>query len=222
MLFRSANAGNTQAACSGSPAQLTGSGGTSYSWSPSTGLSSSTISNPSATVFSNTTYTLTVTNAEGCTGSDTVSVHILAAPTANAGTDAELCLGSSIQLHATGGVTYLWSPTTGLSSSTSANPFCFASANTTYTVTAVNATGCSATDAVSITVNVPGPAPTLTPLSPTICAGSSVTITASGCINYSWFPSTGLSSTTVANPNVTIAAPATYFVLGTEIGRAHV
>lgn len=211
-----ANAGNTQAACSGSPAQLTGSGGTSYSWSPSTGLSSSTISNPSATVFSNTTYTLTVTNAEGCTGSDTVSVHILPAPTANAGTDAELCLGSSIQLHATGGVTYLWSPTTGLSSSTSANPFCFASANTTYTVTAVNATGCSATDAVSITVNVPGPAPTLTPLSPTICAGSSVTITASGCINYSWFPSTGLSSTFGATVVASPTATTNYTCAGTD------
>ena len=209
-----ANGGAAQAACSGSSAQFTASGGTSYSWSPSTGLSNSTISNPIVSATVNTTYTVTVTNALGCTGTDTVSFHINANPVANAGADVAICKNSSIQLNASGGTTYSWSPATGLSSSTVSNPTCFAIVTTTYTVTVTNALGCTNSDAVVVTVYPPATPPTISPSIPTICSGGSVTITASGAVNYSWYPSTGLSATSgavvVANPTVTT----TYIVAG--------
>lgn len=79
-----ANAGVNQTICMGGTIQLTGSatGGTTYtySWSPTTGLSSSTISNPTATPLTTTTYTITAT-ANGCSVSDEVLVSVLTTPT---------------------------------------------------------------------------------------------------------------------------------------------
>ena len=212
-----ANAGASQNVCAGGSVQLNASGGVAYFWSPSNGLSNSAISNPTATVSVNTTFTVSVTDDHSCIASDTVSVQILSAPIANAGTDVFICSNSSTHLNASGGISYFWSPSTGLSSPTVFNPICFVSTTTTYTVTVTNATGCTANDQIVVTVYPPTTPPNISPLQPTICAGSSVTITASGSINYSWYPSTGLNttfgSTVVASPTITT----NYTVAGTDI-----
>ena len=70
----SADAGNDTLVVPDTFFNLNGSGGTSYSWMPATGLSDPEISNPMATISDETVYHLTVTTAEGCT--DTASVHI--------------------------------------------------------------------------------------------------------------------------------------------------
>lgn len=212
-----ADAGVSQNVCADNAVQLNASGGSTYSWSPSAGLNNATINNPTATVSVNTTFTVSVTDDHSCVASDTVSVHILPAPTASAGNDVFICSNSSTHLNASGGISYAWSPSTGLSSSTVFNPLCFVSTNTTYTVTVTNATGCTATDQVTVSIYPPTTPPNISPLQPTICAGSSVTITASGSINYSWYPSTGLNttfgSTVVASPTITT----NYTVAGTDI-----
>lgn len=55
------------------------SGGTNltYSWSPATGLNNANIANPIATPTSNTTYTVTVTNANGCSVTSSISICVL-------------------------------------------------------------------------------------------------------------------------------------------------
>ncbi len=75
-----ANAGSDQ---TGTPATLgaspVASGGTApytYSWSPSTGLSSSTVANPTANPAATTIYTLTVTDFLGATATDSVLVTV--------------------------------------------------------------------------------------------------------------------------------------------------
>ena len=75
------DAGANQVIQSGNSVQLggtpTASGGTppyTYSWNPTTALSSSSVSNPSANPTSNTTYNLTVTDSKGCFATDNVSV----------------------------------------------------------------------------------------------------------------------------------------------------
>ena len=74
--------------CANPSASLMASGGVSYSWSPATGLSATNIANPIATPTINTTYTVTVTSAEGCTATDYVIVTVdKTGPTANAGAD---------------------------------------------------------------------------------------------------------------------------------------
>jgi hypothetical protein len=86
---------------------------------------------------------------------DTVEVTVWPLPTAYAGEDVQIYIGYpplSAQLNATGGVSYSWDPTTGLSDPNIANPVAQPSVTTTYTVTVTDANGCQDTD--DITVNV--------------------------------------------------------------------
>src|SRR5690606_18543161 len=110
-----ANAGNDVAICPGGSTTLGASGGVTYAWSPGTGLSSTTIAAPTANPTQTTTYTVTVTSANGCTDTDEVTVTVNAVPLVSAGPDQDICLGNSAALSASGGVTYAWSPATGLS-----------------------------------------------------------------------------------------------------------
>jgi len=215
-----AAAGANASICSGASYTL-GAGtlpvsGSTYSWSPSTSLSSSTVFNPVATPGSTTTYTVTETNSNNCVASNTIKVTINT-PAAFAGAAQTVCAGSSVQIGTTavGGSTYAWSPSTGLSSSTASNPtLAAASAGSfTYTVTETNSTSCTNSNSVVITVN---PTPTPTAGAPgTVCAGTAYTIgtgTAVGGDTYSWSPSTGLSSSTVSGPVATPSSTTTYTV----------
>lgn len=71
-----ANAGTSVTITQGSSVQLNGTGGGTYSWSPATGLSCTTCQNPNASPSVTTTYILTVTDGNGCTDSDTVTVYV--------------------------------------------------------------------------------------------------------------------------------------------------
>jgi gliding motility-associated-like protein len=202
--------------------------GTTYSWSPTTGLSSATVSNPTANPTGTTTYTLTATNtASGCTASDQVIVTVnKTVPTANAGTDGTISCtqnasGLAIGSASVAGVTYSWSPSTGLSSATVSNPTANPTGTSTYILTVTNtASGCTASDQVVVTVNL---------TTPTASAGTDGTISctqnASGLaigsasvagVTYSWSPSTGLSSATVSNPTANPTGTFTYTLTATN------
>jgi gliding motility-associated-like protein len=215
-----ATAGNAVAFCSGGSATLGAAAvsGLTYSWSPATGLSSASAANPTITLTNTTsaattqTYTLTVTNATGCTGTSTVVVTVNPIPVAVAGAATAICSGGSATLGAAAvtGLTYSWSPATGLSSASAANPTVTLTNTTsapttqTYTLTVTSATGCTSTGTVVVTVN---PLPTVVPGAPVaFCSGGSATLGAAAVtgLTYSWSPATGLSSASAANPTVTL------------------
>lgn len=196
--------------CSGGTAQLSVSGGTSFSWSPGGGLSSTTAQNPSASPATTTTYTVTGSSGT-CSASDIVVVNVTSI-TVNAGTDVTICEGSNTTLSATGGTTYTWTPVTGLSSSTVASPVASPSSTTTYTVTGT--TGfCTSSDQVVVSVTS---LPVLT-VSPDamICSGSSANLSVSGATIYTWNPSATLNNGSVSNPTATPSITTTYTVTGT-------
>jgi hypothetical protein len=183
-----------------------------YAWSPATGLSATNIANPVATPVSTTTYTLTVSNGS-CTASDTVTIAVLPAPTANAGSPVTICSGTSTTLNASGGITYSWSPSTGLSAVNIASPVATPAATTTYTVTVGNGGTCTGTATVTVTVT---PSPVANAGSDvSIACGASTTLNASGGTTYSWSPATGLSNPNVANPVATPPYSITYTVTAT-------
>ncbi|MBI3138999.1 MAG: gliding motility-associated C-terminal domain-containing protein [Sphingobacteriales bacterium] len=118
--------------------------------------------------------------------------------------DVTICQGGSFQLNATGASTYTWSPAAGLSSTTVANPIASPVTTTRYYVTGTQASGCTSTDNVLVTVH---PKPVITRSNDTlICQHSSVRLFANGGATYNWSPATGLDNATVPDP---IATPLT-------------
>ena len=208
------NAGNDTTMCIGDSVQLNATGGVSYSWSPTTGLSNPNIANPIAFPNTTTTYVVTVTDSLSCTGVDSVTVTVVTPPVITITNDTTICEGDCIQLNATGGTTYSWSPTTGLSNPNIANPTACPTVNTTYVVTVSNAANCTNTDSVTITIN---PLPTITASNDTtICDGACAQLNASGGTSYSWSPTTGLSNPNIANPTACPTVTTTYVVTGTD------
>jgi hypothetical protein len=191
--------------CSGDTSMLSGSGGSAYQWSPSVGLGCATCASTSLYPASTTVYSLVVTNANGCSASDNVTVTVAPLPVANAGADVSVCEGTSTTLNASGGTVFSWTPAGGLSCTNCPAPVATPSLTTTYTLNVTDNNGCSNTDNVTVTVNQLPVA--FAGNDAAFCAGASVTLNASGGNSYSWSPSAGLSCTScpapVASPSVT-------------------
>jgi len=197
--------------CAGSSVQLNATGGTTYSWSPSTGLSNANIANPVANPTATTTYVVTVGDQNQCQDTDTLTITVNPLPDANAGADVPLCLGDTVQLNATGGTTYSWSPGTGLSNTNIANPLAFPITPITYTVTVTDANGCQDTDALDISIFSVTAAP-----NQAICYGDSLQLSVSGGVSFVWTPTTGMNNPNIGNPNVAPNETTTYTVTATD------
>lgn len=180
--------------CAGTPGTLTASGASTYSWSPTTGLTPTTGATVSANPASTTTYTVTGTSAAGCVNTGTVIVTVNPLPTISV-SPITICQGIGGTLTASGANTYSWSPSTGLSATTGATVTANPASTTTYTVTGTSATGCVNTATVTVTVT---PSATLTISKTNVsCFGGnngSATVSAVGGATpytYSWTPSGG-------------------------------
>ena len=147
------------------------------------------------------TLTYVATNACGSTSSAT-NVNVLPIPTVNAGPDQTICDGSSVVLNATGNGNVTWL-TPNVSNGLAFIPV----STTTYTATATGLNNCSNQDQVTVTVVA---LPDVNAGDDqTICAGSDVTLTATGATAYQW--TGGIANGTAFAPGTT----ATYAVTGT-------
>jgi len=200
--------------CSGVPVQLNGFGGIQYSWLPAGVLNNSLVQNPVATIFNTTQFDVTGTDANGCTGSGSLTVTVVPAPIADAGPDADYCIGGSTQLNATGGLAFTWSPANALSCTNCQSPIANPVSTETYTVSVIDSNGCIGTDAVIVTVN---PLPSADAGNDvTICLGMTGVLNASGGLVYNWTPPTYLSGTSAQNPTCTPFSNITYTVTVTD------
>jgi len=203
------NAGADQTICLGGTATLLASGGSTYLWS--TGATTASIS---VTPLVTTTYTVQITNAAGCSISDTVVVNIFSDPNMSAGADVSICAGGNVQLQASGATQYFWTPSTGLSANNIANPLAAPQQTTSYVVAGLTASGCVSLDTVVVTVN---PRPTIDAGPNAIaCNGSAVQLNATGGVSYSWAPAAGLSAANIANPMANPTNTTQYIVTGTN------
>ncbi|RYY67592.1 MAG: T9SS type B sorting domain-containing protein [Chitinophagaceae bacterium] len=201
-----ANATVSGAICRGDSAQLTASGGTTYAWSPATGLSATNIANPKASPAATTTYTVTITGAGGCTATRTVTVTVNALPVVTlSAANPVICQGESTQLTATGGGTYAFTPATSLSNAAIANPTATPAATTSYQVQVTSAQGCRQTAQTTVTVNT-RPLVSLGPDS-LICGGGSIVLnaTTAGATGYTW-------SNGATTPTISVNGPGNYSV----------
>lgn len=198
--------------------------GYTYSWEPS-GLVTNPRNNATTTrtppPSTPTTFTLTVRNAEGCEQVATQTITPTNTPP-SAGSNQNICLGSTVSLgsasNPTGsGISYNWTPSTGLSSATSPNPTFTPTAAGIYSFTLVKTEGaCTSPATVTVTVNsfslaaMPSVA---------VCQGACVTIgtTAVPNVQYSWSPATGLSNPNSATTVACVNASTTYTLTGVDL-----
>jgi len=205
---------NDTTICLNDSAQLVASGGTGYSWTPTTGLSNPNIANPMAAPGVNTTYTVVVSNGAACLDSAQVTISLIALPIIVAGPDTAICENECVNLLATGGTSYIWTPVAGLSNASIPNPVACPSATTQYIVSGTDASGCSNTDTVDVVINA---LPAIDAgVDETICITDSVQLNATGGVSYVWTPITDLSDPNIGNPFASPSATIEYFVTGTD------
>jgi len=197
--------------CSGSNSTLTATmaGGVApytYAWNTAATTSTITVS-PAVT----TTYTITGTDANGCSNSATVTVNVQTAPVVSitAPTDS-LCTGGNVTLTASGvGLTYSWAPIASTNASIVVTP----TVTTIYTVIATDAQGCTGSATFTVYLS-DGPQVSVSPNIST-CGGKAVTLSASsssGGVTYLWTP----GGSTSQNLTVTPTATTTYVVSATN------
>lgn len=206
------NAGQDQTVCQGANVTLSGTGGSSYTWN--NGVNNGVAFVPNAT----TTYTVTGTDANGCTNTDQVTVTVNALPTVNAVNNQTLCTGASasaVAFSGTAGASFAWvnsNPSIGLTANGTGNISVFTAANATanpitgtITVTPSQA-GCTGTpQTFTITVN---PNPTITGNN-SLCVGATLQLTGSGtaAANNAWASGTPANGT-VSNAGLVTAVNA--------------
>ncbi len=165
------------------------------------------------TPASSTIYTLTGTNAFGCTSSQTVAVTVNAIPTLTTNASSSICSGQSYTFTATGASTYIWNPG-GIPGNTAiVSP----TVSTTYTVSGTTS-GCTGTKTVNLNVNPivsanAGPTRTLT------CINTSTTLSGSSPSPspiYSWTGPGIITGSNTASP--TINLPGTYTLIVQSFG----
>lgn len=152
----------TSTICAGASSTLTAGGGASYVWSTTETTAAITV-----TPANTTSYTVTATDANTCTATASATVNVNALPTPSISpASSTVCNGTSVTLTATGGTTYFWS-TSQVGASITVTP----ATTTTYSLTATNASGCTAT--ASAVVNVTQPFTLSTTYSDASCVGVS-------------------------------------------------
>ncbi len=187
--------------CNGETALLTASGGVSYNWQD--GLTS-----PTRNVTSSGTYSVTVYDAAGCSGSSSIDVTVLSSEGTNiaideeSGTtpnDGQLCQGDFATLSASGGVSYLWS-------TTDTQPTINVDISGMYAVTITGQNGCTAVESANIIVNSIDQA-TITIIDGSgtsatgeeFCNGEVVTLMAGDGVAYLWNDGSTAASRTVSS-----------------------
>lgn len=194
--------------CAGTTISFTNTslGAANYTWTMNGGSPAVSNATNGIVVYSSPgIYSITLTGINGTsTASITQTINVISNPTITVNSPS-ICLGNSVVLTASGANTYTWvaGPTT---SSISVTP----TTTTLYTVYGSNSGICSSFKTATVQV-IAGP--TITANSPSICAGNTTTLTASGATNYTWSSSQNTSSISVS-PSVTT----TYTVTGNNGG----
>ncbi|HEX6431094.1 MAG TPA: gliding motility-associated C-terminal domain-containing protein, partial [Niastella sp.] len=204
--------------CEGTATQLSGSTNVnSVSWSPSTGLSSTAITNPEAFPLTTTKYYFSATKNK-CTLTDSLIIQVLPAPIANAGIDTSICYASDGVLRGSGGDIYAWKPSVYLNNANIAEPVVsHATTSIVYTLQVTDGSGCHSIRDDTVIFRVVPQAKVLAGRDTIIASNQplqllAVDLNGSGFNQYTWFPAYGLDNELLENPVAVVENNITYEV----------
>jgi gliding motility-associated-like protein len=201
--------------CQSGEALLSASGGISYHWSPETLVQGENDQTTTAKPQVDTKFYVTVTGANNCKTRDSVVVRVKAKPLFSILTNnlnSVLCAGETLQLTASGGDSYSWSPSASLSDPNAAVTFASPTVTTSYKVV-INERFCDVTDSAFINVPVAAkPVYTLNKSNDIDCLVREAKLTVTGGSRYTWTPATGLSDPNSSTPVVAINSTTEYHV----------
>lgn len=167
---------SSNAICVGQTVSLTANSAVTYTWLPGAIINSSIVVSPSASVI----YTLLT----GCSSNPTIAVNVNPIPVLNITPSANsICLGASASYTLAGASGYSLNLVPVSGTIIALNP----SVSTVYTIEGTSNFGCSAYQTFSLSVN-PLPTIAISANTTTLCAGTTLTLTANGATSYTWIP----------------------------------
>lgn len=205
--------------CYATPVQLlaTSSGNSNFEWKPGSNLNNPMISNPVASPLETTTYHVSVTG-NNCTSNDSVVIRVFPNPVFTIHPEiSNICQGDSVILSVSGGDQYQWSSTTSISNPTPSSAIVFPITDTHYQVF-ITDSKCKVSGTVNAQVNIlPQTQLSIAKSNDINCILGEATLSASGGVNYQWFPQESLSSPTLSSTTAAPSLTTVYFVKATNI-----
>ncbi len=210
--------------CRGKSVTITASGGATYAWTPSKGLSNSLVAAPGANPDSTIRYYVTVNDDIGCTSKDSIQVTVVQKNKILLSADTAICFGKSFQLRSSGTDIYKWIfNTSPLSNISIPNPFATPLTNTTFTVTGSDRYQCFSDTARIFVLVLPLPTVTISPI-PEVLLGNPVQLSGTNStdvVQWTWSPADYLSCTNCPSPISTPLAGLSYqLVVKNDVGCA--
>jgi gliding motility-associated-like protein len=197
----SLSVGNDTTICLSDTIQLnTISNALHYAWTPAASLSSDTAKSPFATPLVDTKYHL-VGSIGKCSTARDLTVKVAPYPQANAGNDTTICATQSLQLIASGGSIYLWSPSNFLNNPAIPNPVTTPPQTIRYVVKVNDVLGCPKAVYDTIIINVDKPVADAGPRDTIIVVNQPLQLNGTGAAeSFVWTPATGLNNAQIPNP----------------------
>ncbi len=212
------SAGSSTTFCTGGSVVLTSSSATGNQWYKN-GVAISGATNQTYTATTSGSYTVVVTNANGCSSTSaatTVTVNSIPSTPTISGSPTTFCSGGSVVLTSSSASGNQWYKN-GVAISGATNQTYTATTSGTYTVV-VTTSGCSsaASAGTVVTVNSNPSTPTISASGSTnICSGSSVTLTSSSATGNQWYKD-GVAISGATNQTLTVTVAGSYTVTVTN------
>lgn len=214
----SINFGNGFSTCFGNQATLTatsaGANPVTFTWTANGSvISANGPGNITVSPTVTTLYGVTAISGNGCpSATDTATIQVIPYPQADAGPDRTICGNDTVVLAGgftflpgdtlinTSGVTYSWSPATGLSATNVAQPLAFPGSSTTYTLS-VSHQGCTSISTVNVDVFTQ-PVAIASAADSSFCDTDDTQLSSAGSVGttFNWSPPTLVSNASAPNP----------------------
>lgn len=185
--------------------------GLSYQWTPSADFSDPRRKNAVAKPTGTTTYSVTGRIGK-CATTDNITVTTIPYPTVFTRPDTTICYEDTVQLFASGGNRYQWTPATGLSATDIPDPIAYPLVTTNYRVAVFDNKGCPKPTLDTVRVTVIPPVPAFAGNDTAIVLGQPLQLNARGGTGYQWTPTNFLNNSNIRNPIATLTNDFTYSV----------